>query len=134
MNSIKMIAGLDIGNGYVKGTVQATGKDAVTVDFMSGVAIETSSSGIKAKGSDIAEEVANIYNVMEASFDTPAVKSRTMRLFGQRAARSGKAMEEFDVASSSSKAMQDLSAMLVLGSLAGADLQSYYALPERAAR
>lgn len=127
MNSMKMIAGLDIGNGYVKGTVQANGNNPLTVDFLSGVAIETSSSGIKAKGADVAEEIQNIYNVMEASFDTPAVKSRTMRLFGQRAARSGKAMEEFDVASSTSKAMQDLSAMLVLGSLAGAALQSYYA-------
>lgn len=134
MKEMKMIAGLDIGNGYVKGTIEVDGGPASVVDFLSGVAIETNSAGIKVKGPDIPAEVDNIYNLMEASFDSPAVESRTSRLFGQRGVRSGKAMEEFDVASTISKAQQDLSGILVLGSLAGRALQCYYeanqALPE----
>lgn len=134
MNEMKMIAGLDIGNGYVKGTVEVDGREPSVVDFLSGVAIETSSAGIKTRGADVGPEIENIFNTMEASFDTPAVESHTNRLFGQRGVRSGKAMEEFDVASTISKAQQDLSGILILGSLAGKALQAYYeanqALPE----
>ena len=126
MNEMKMIAGLDIGNGYVKGAVQVDGKKPYPVDFLSGVAIETNSSGVKVKGADMAADIADIYNTMEASFDTPAVTSHTNRLFGLRGVHSGKALEEFDVASIVSKARQDLSAILVLGSLAGSALKAYY--------
>lgn len=127
MNDVmKMIAGLDIGNGYVKGTIEVDGGEPSVVDFLSGVAIETNSAGLKVKGNDIPFEIDNIYNTMEASFDSPAVESRTSRLFGQRGVRSGKAMEEFDVASTISKAQQDLSGILVLGSLAGKALQAFY--------
>ena len=99
MNEMKMIAGLDIGNGYVKGAVQVDGKKPYPVDFLSGVAIETNSSGVKVKGADMAADIADIYNTMEASFDTPAVTSHTNRLFGLRGVHSSKALEEFDVAS-----------------------------------
>lgn len=134
MKDMKMIAGLDIGNGYVKGTIQVDNHDPQVVDFLSGVAIETNSAGLKVTGADISAEVGNIFNTMEASFDSPAIESHTNRLFGQRGVRSGKAMEEFDVASTISKAQQDLSGVLILGSLAGEALQSYYtdhqALPD----
>lgn len=126
MNVIKLIAGLDIGNGYVKGTIEADGGEPTVVDYLSGVAIETNSSGIKARGPEIEDDIRNIYNTMEASFDTPSVKSKTNRLFGQRGVHSGKAMEEFDVASTISKAQQDLSGILILGSLAGKALQAYW--------
>ena len=124
--NMKMIAGLDIGNGYVKGTVEVDGNQRLDVDFLSGVAIETNSSGLKTKAADMADEISNIFNTMDASFDTPTVSSRTSRLFGQRGIHSGKAMEEFDVASTLSKAQQDLSAILILGSIAGTALQSYF--------
>ena len=123
---MKMVAGLDIGNGYVKGTVSVNNGTPSMIDFLSGVAIETNSSGIKTKQADMASEIGNIFNTMEASFDTPAIMSKTSRLFGQRAIHSGKAMEEFDVASTISKAQQDLSYILILGGLAGKALQVYF--------
>ena len=125
-NVMKMIAGLDIGNGYVKGLINVDGTESV-VDFLSGVALETNSMGIKTtRSEDVAYDVEHIFDCMDASFDTPAVRSRTSRLFGKRGVHSGKAMEEFDVVSTVSKAQQDLSAILVLGSLAGKALQTYY--------
>ena len=128
-----VIAGLDIGNGYVKGKALVDGQE-INIDFKSSVALETNSSGVKSKGKDIEADIHDIFDVMEASFDTPAVSSRTGRLFGQRGVHSGKATEEFDVASTVSKAQQDLSAILALGSIAGAALQRYFAeykaLPE----
>lgn len=134
MDTVKMIAGLDVGNGFVKAVVSTNGGEAVSFDFESGGAIETNSSGLKTKGSDIPMEVENIFNVMDVSFDTPAVESRTRRLLGQRGTHSGKAIEEFDVASTASKAQQDLSGILVLSSLAGEALRWYYhqhqALPD----
>lgn len=126
MNEMKAVAGLDIGNGYVKGSVSIDGMKPCPVDFLSGVAIETNSSGVKAKGADMAADIADIFNTMEASFDTPAVSSHTNRLFGLRGVHSGKALEEFDVASTISKADQDLSGILILGSIAGAALKAYY--------
>ena len=123
---MKMVAGLDIGNGYVKGTIMVNNGTPSMIDFLSGVALETNSSGIKTKPADMAEEIGNIFNTMEASFDTPAIASRTSRLFGQRAIHSGKAMEEFDVASTISKAQQDLSYILIFGGLAGKALQVYF--------
>lgn len=63
---------------------------------------------------------------MEASFDSSAVENKSTRLFGRRGISSGKSTEEFDVSSTISKATQDLSGVLVLGSLAGKALQVYY--------
>ena len=40
--TMHMIAGLDIGNGYVKGSTSVNGSEKTTIDFMSGVAVQTS--------------------------------------------------------------------------------------------
>lgn len=127
MNEMKMLAGLDIGNGYVKGKIQVYGdSEATSVDYLSGVAIQTNSHGIKVKGDDVKAVVDDIFNNLEASFDSPAIENKAVRLFGRRGVSSGKSMEEFDVSSTISKAQQDLSGILVLGSLAGKAVQHYF--------
>ena len=126
-NIIKMVAGLDIGNGYVKGSIAINGFENISsVDYLSGVAIQTSSHDIKVKPEEAKEIISDIYNYMEASFDSSAVENKSTRLFGRRGISSGKSTEEFDVSSTISKATQDLSGVLVLGSLAGKALQVYY--------
>lgn len=121
-----MIAGLDIGNGYTKGGIETNGQPASGVDFLSGVAYQTNSYDIKTKETEAGPIIEDIFNQMEVHFDSPAVQDHTRRLFGRRAISSGKSMEEFDVASTISKAQQDLSGILVLGSLAGKALQEYW--------
>lgn len=123
---MKLIAGLDIGNGYVKGMVSINGQPAEGIDYLSGVAIQTNSHGIKTKTEEAGALIQDIFNHMEASLDSNAVESKTVRLFGKRGVDSGKSMEEFDVSSTISKANQDLSGILVIGSLAGKVLQEYY--------
>ena len=125
-NMIQMIAGLDIGNGYVKGSTEIIGGERTGIDFLSGVAFQTSSYNIPVPESEAGSIVNDIFNEMEASFDSPAVNDSTRRLFGMRAISSGKSMSEFDVSSTQSKAQQDLSGILILGSVAGKALQEYW--------
>ena len=123
----KMFVGFDIGNGYVKGTTLYNDKE-MPVDMPSCVAFVTNTTKMKPAGAEIAEVVKNIYNEMEASFDSPLIKNGSMhRLFGERGIMSGMTLEEFDVSSQLSKAKQDLSGILILGSIAGRALQDYFA-------
>lgn len=128
---LKMVAGLDIGNGYVKGETSVNGGPNAGIDFLSGVAFQTSSANIPVAESEAGSTIADIFNEMEVSFDSPAISDSTRRLFGMRAISSGKSMEEFDVSSTLSKAQQDLSAILILGSLAGKALQEYWNMNKR---
>lgn len=125
-NMIQMIAGLDIGNGYVKGSTEIVGGDRTGIDFLSGVAFQTSSYNIPVPETEAGGTIGDIFNEMEASFDSPAINDSTRRLFGMRAISSGKSMSEFDVSSTQSKAQQDLSGILILGSIAGRALQEYW--------
>ena len=120
---IMMDAGVDIGNGYVKGAISVNGEKETGIDFLSGVAIQTSSHDIKTRANEAQAVVDDIFNQMEASFDSAAVENNAHRLFGRRGVSSGKSMEEFDVSSTISKASQDLSGILILGCLAGKALQ-----------
>lgn len=127
----KFIAGLDIGNGYVKGSIYGTSLSEV--DIPSCVAYVTRTHDVKEKHVD--EEIADIFNRLDASFDSPLIPDKNRRLFGFRGLTSGSPLEEFDVYSSLSKAKQPLSAILTLGCLAGKALQDYWndnqALPDK---
>ena len=123
---MKMVAGLDIGNGYVKGASSTNKGKETGIDFLSGVAFQTSNYNIPVPESEAGGIIGDIFNEMEASFDSPAISDSTHRLFGMRAISSGKSMEEFDVSSATSKAQQDLSGILILGSIAGRALQEFW--------
>ena len=121
---IKLIAGLDIGNGYVKGTV--TGTDQSNIDIPSGVAFVTSTRDIKANIGEADEIMEDIYNQMDLSFESPLIDDGNRRIFGKRGLQSGMSIEEFDVYSHISKANQPLSAILTLGCLAGKVIYDYW--------
>lgn len=123
-----LIAGLDIGNGYVKGRASQYGAAPTNIDFPSGAAVVTTSHNIETPDSAIPGVMQDIFNELDASFDTPLVKRTNRRLFGRRGIESGMFLDQFNVASNhESKAEKDLSAVLTLGSLAGKALQDYYA-------
>lgn len=130
MKNIKLIAGLDIGNGYVKGLIGDgnEGVKATPIDLPSGVAYVTSGNlhDISVSDSEIGQEVENIFNRMDASFASPIVADTNRRWFGKRGVTSGMSIEEFDVYSYKSKSMQPLSGILVLGTLAGKAVQEYW--------
>ena len=69
MNKIyKITAGLDIGNGYVKGLMDVDKNKEEGVDFLSGVAYQTASHDILVPESEAGSIIDDIYNEMEVSF------------------------------------------------------------------
>lgn len=126
---MKLVAGLDIGNGYVKGAVNTfenLGQKPKGIDFPSGVARIIYSHDIQTEPADAKPVIDDIFNQMDVSFGSNLVSDTTRRLFGKRGLASGSIIEEFDVDSVLSKAQQDLSGVLVLGSIAGQALKEYY--------
>lgn len=136
MSKIKIIAGLDIGNGYVKGKTQEDGNEKSTiVDIPSCVASVANPTDLPAV--DVAKEIDDIFNRATVTFDSPIVTgifATTRSYLGRRGVESGKPINAFDIDNHVSKAEQPLSAVLVLSIVAGAALKAYYAankkLPE----
>lgn len=126
LKHMNMIAGLDIGNGYVKGSTSVNGKEKTTIDFMSSVAIQTNGHDVKTREEDAEMLIKDIFNEMEAAFDSPIIDSNFHRLFGRRGVSSARSVKEFDVSSTMSKADDELSSVLVCGCLAGKALQAYF--------
>lgn len=126
LKNMHMIAGLDIGNGYVKGSTSVNGQEKTTIDFMSGVAVQTNRHDIKTRNEDAEIVIKDIFNEMECAFDSPIIESNFHRLFGRRGVSSACSVKEFDVSSTLSKAEDELSSVLVCGCLAGKALQAYF--------
>lgn len=129
MNTMNLVAGLDIGNGYVKGAInlrENLKNKPQSIDFPSGVARIIYPKDIKTEVSEAGYVIDDIFNQMDVSFGSNLVKDTTRRLFGARGLASGSTLEEFDVDSVQSKAQQDLSGILVLGCIAGQALKEYW--------
>lgn len=129
----KVIAGLDIGNGYVKGTTKCTG-DTLSIDLPSCTAYVVNPVDVPVDPSRIDNFMDDIFNQMDLSFSTKTITTTGRRLFGRRGVESGKSLENFVIDSNMSKAEQELSAILVLGCIAGTALHDYWkannALPD----
>lgn len=124
MEVIKIKAGLDIGNGYVKGLIE-TDKGIDSVDIPSGVTLMTRANFVPTPDNQCLSEVEDIYNRLDVSFTSSMVNDGYRRLFGARSLSAGGAFEEFDVLGSRSKAQQPLSKVLVMGCIAGKILRDY---------
>ena len=117
-----MIAGIDTGNGYVKGCI-----DGTILRFPSVTAVNFGRMTVPTPDDQLEEFFSrSIFNELDASFDSSMVVNKSRRLFGSRALSSGMPIEEFDVNSTKSRAEADLSAVLVLGTLAGYALVNYW--------
>lgn len=117
-----IVAGLDLGNGYVKANI-----DGVVRVFPS-IAVKqfNTSFHIPLGDEEIPVFMKDVINQMDLSFSSPLVRSTERRLFGERALKSGLNIEEFDVFSRASKAEVDLSGVLALATIAADQLQAYY--------
>lgn len=125
------VAGLDIGNGYVKGVIErADGTSVDEIDAPSVAATITSPANAPDHDSLASSETSNPahwYNRIDASFASSLVPDTYRRLLGKRAL-SGKVsdnLDEFELVGNKSKAQQDLSKVLVLGLLAGKAVRDY---------
>lgn len=126
MSQMYIVGGLDIGNGFVKGGLRTENGAVQNVDYPSSVARSSKDNFVPVTEQDAGGVIADIYNQMNISFDSPTVTSRYAYWFGRRANSSGKSVQEFSVQNTKSKTDDELSAILVLGSVAGRALQEYW--------
>lgn len=117
-----VVAGLDLGNGYVKANINGA------VRVFPSIAVKQFNTGHHAPVSEdnLDGFMGDIINQMDLSFSSPLVRSTERRLFGERALKSGLNLEEFDVFTRTSKAAVDLSGVLALSTIAADRLQDYY--------
>jgi plasmid segregation protein ParM len=128
--SITLTGGIDVGNGYVKGLIRGSGASSAAnvdeIDLPSGVALITRSNSLPLADSQAAEKMdADFYNELDVSFASHLVGDQYRRLFGTRALTAQGAFDEFDVVGRRSKAQQELSKVLVLGTFAAKALRDY---------
>lgn len=122
-------AGLDLGNGYVKANLNGR------VRVFPSIAVKQFNPDAPAVTADgIGSVVNDVINQMDLSFISPLIKSTERRLFGERALKTGKSLEEFDVYARTGKSEVDLSGVLALATIAADRLQDHYektgALPD----
>ncbi|MBP1325076.1 plasmid segregation protein ParM [Leucobacter exalbidus] len=127
--TVNIIAGADIGNGYTKAVLKdVTSERTDEVDMPSLVRIVTHDKQNPTPDSEVAtvfNSDVSFYNRLDARFETPLVSDQHRRLFGTSALDSKGAIEEFDTVSGASKAQQQLSKVLVLGTIAAKALKDY---------
>lgn len=129
MSENLIIAGLDIGNGYVKGLASIPGQESTGIDIPSGILSRyvLDETDFRTPVDGIPAVMDDIYNQMDVIFSSPLISNGDRILFGRRAVATGRSLEEFDVAATrESKATKALSFILILGCLAGKALQVYW--------
>ena len=127
-----ILVGMDIGNGYLKGAaIVSDGKDSIDIDYQSvaSLAIDPVSFGIDPDNkTDVEETVNDIFNCLDASFNTPLVSDRYRHIFGRQGiVHYPEGVRQFDVTLNRiGKAKDELSSILCLGTIAGIALKDYY--------
>lgn len=122
---MKLSGGLDTGNGFMKGEIK--GNEMIFVDYPSTHAVFSLANDIKAEGPAVANVIADIFNQMDISISSDLVPDGKRRIFGKRAIKSGERTVSFDVNDlHRSKAEQEMSPIMVIGTFAGVALKSWY--------
>lgn len=123
---MKLIAGLDVGNGYVKGSVK--GQSMTNVDIPSCMLEVVSNDHEIKPDSDraVAGIMSRIYDEMDLSFQSPIVPETARFWFGRRAVNSDRTPQEFDIAAVQKKFQQSMTTMLALGVLAAKVLEEHF--------
>lgn len=123
-NSMNIIAGLDIGNGYVKGKVAVNGGAPERVDLPSCVAYTGHAAWLPAEADDA--YMADFVNAMDCDIKSPAIKPVDEgRIFvGERAVTSGRSPVVFNIDERKPKCDDSLSFQLILATLAGVAVEN----------
>ena len=125
-----LAAGLDIGNGYVKGSIvnlKEEGAAPTIVDMPSCASVITHPQNLKPENAEIPKIVDDIFSQLDIVIGSHMVSEGRRLYIGNRGLNSGTRPFEFNVASHLSKANDPLSVMLMLSSIAGKALQDVYA-------
>ena len=114
-SAVRIVCGLDVGNGYLKGRAKVDGGEPVNVDMPSVVT--------RAKGDTVPQEedeahVSALPNSLDATVVSRAAGPSGRYLFGTRAVDSGRSNVEFSIDSPDPKCNDPLSTLLVLGVVA----------------
>jgi plasmid segregation protein ParM len=135
LNTMSLLGGIDVGNGYVKGLVRGERTDKVgkpiidTIDLPSGVTLVTRPNALPRPDDEAVEVCTNdLYNDLDVSFSSPMVSNAYRHLFGTRSLTANGAFDEFNVVGRRSKAEQELSKVLILGCFATKALRDYVAV------
>ncbi len=130
------IAGLDIGNGCVKGTIGSNAGGETDIDIQS-VAAKNYTDTIdemRTPLSEVESKINDIFNYLDATFESPCLDETGRYFMGQHAMESGNYQLIFEVGDGRQKSEQPLSFILTLGSIAGKALQdawnTTHVLPE----
>lgn len=130
------IAGLDIGNGCVKGTIGSNAGGETDIDIQS-VAAKNYTDTIdemRTPLSEVESKISDIFNYLDATFESPCLDETGRYFMGQHAMESGNYQLIFEVGDGRQKSEQPLSFILTLGSIAGKALQdawnTTHVLPE----
>lgn len=135
-NDMHIIAGLDIGNGYVKGKVSIDGGIPHRVDLPS--CVDYVSVGYKwTPAAPTALEMRDLVNELDCDIVSGAIPDADKRrlLVGDRAAAISKSLRQFDIEDHTPKCDNPLSVQLILASVAAEAVGAYWetnnALPEQ---
>ena len=131
------VAGLDIGNGCVKGTIGSNAGGETEIDIQS-VAAKNYNAGIgeiRTPLSEVESRIGDIFNYMDATFESSCLDEPGRYFMGKHAMESGNYQLIFEVGvGQQRKSEQSLSAILTLGCIAGKALQdawnATHVLPE----
>lgn len=120
-----IITGLDIGNGYVKGRFQGINKAPLNIDIPSCAVGLVSGPSVPDIPSD--EYISDIFNKMICQIKSQLITDNRYFIFGSGAIGANRSLIEFDIADANlSKSQQELSSILVLGTVAGEALRNYW--------
>lgn len=123
---MKIVAGLDIGNGYVKGKAEVN-DDIIIIDLPSTVSYTANADkDIPREPTD--QYMTEIWNELDVSMLSSGIKPMDEgRVYvGRRGIRSGESQVEFNIENTVPKNHDSLSSMLILSSLAGTALNAHW--------
>ena len=122
---MKIIAGLDIGNGYVKGKIKIDDEKLMIVDLPSTVSYI---SGQDLDRMPTSSYMTDFVNKLDATFISQGIKAKDEGriLLGKRAIYSGGSQVEFNIDNHMPKSQDSLSTMLILGTLSGVVIEHIY--------
>lgn len=131
MKNMQIILGQDIGNGYMKGTAQVNGSNTIEIDYQSAVSLALQPVTFKVEPDNTQEVekiIDDIYNYMDASFNSPLIVNKYNYFFGRRGITEfSETVRQFNVtAMRAGKAQDELSSIVLLGTIAGVALKTYY--------
>lgn len=130
------VAGLDIGNGCVKGIINSNAGGETEIDIQSVAAknYRANIGEIRTPLSEVESKISDIFNYLDATYESPCIDETGRYFIGEHAMETGSHPLIFDVGNEQRKSEQSLSFILTLGCIAGKALQDAFrttnSLPE----